>query len=111
MQAATPVLAASPAPVQTPAPAVNDTCYTNLLQQYDWDWHVMLAIEKTESTCNAAAVSPPDWDGIRDYGAMQLHGQAIFDPAANIAEAYQIWSRQGYHAWSSYNSGAYLKNE
>lgn len=71
----------------------------------------MLAIEKTESTCNPAAVSPVDYDGIRDYGVMQLHGNPIFDPGANIAAAYRLWQVQGYHAWSSYNSGAYLKNE
>lgn len=106
--ASAPTPVASPA-VTTAAP-VSDGCYTSLLQQYSWNWQIMLAIEKTESGCNPNSVSPPDYDGLSDYGLLQLHGQAIFDPATNISVAYQKWLSQGYGAWSSYNSRAYEQN-
>lgn len=80
-----------------------------LLQQYDWNYRVMAAVMQAESNCNPNAVSPPNYDGLRDYGIMQLHGQEIFDPSQNIAHAYAIWQRQGYRAWSTYNSGAYQR--
>lgn len=32
-----------------------------------------------------------------------------YDPATNIACAYQIWRGQGYKAWSDYTNGKYLK--
>lgn len=101
----------APAVVAAPVIQVPQGCaaYMPLLQQYDWDINVMAAVMQAESNCNPNAESPPNYDGLRDYGLMQLHGQEIFDPATNVAHAYTIWQRQGYHAWSTYNSGAYLK--
>lgn len=83
--------------------------YVPLLQQYDWNYRVMEAVMQAESSCNPNAVNPTNYDGVGDYGLMQLHGQEIFDPATNVAHAYAIWQRQGYHAWSTYNNGAYLR--
>lgn len=83
--------------------------YVPLLQQYDWNYQVMAAVMQAESQCNPNATSPPNYDGLRDYGLMQLHGQEIYDPSQNVAHAYAIWQRQGYHAWSTYNSGAYSR--
>jgi hypothetical protein len=83
--------------------------YVPLLQQYDWDVSVMAAVMQAESGCNPNAVNPVNYDGIGDYGLMQLHGQEIYDPSQNVAHAYSIWTRQGYHAWSTYNNGAYLR--
>jgi hypothetical protein len=97
--------------VAIPQPPVPQGCaaYVPLLQQYDWNISIMAAVMQAESGCNPNAVNPYNYDGIGDYGLMQLHGQEIFDPATNVAHAYAIWQRQGYHAWSTYNSGAYLK--
>ena len=83
--------------------------YKSLLSRYDWDAQVMAAVMQAESSCNPNAVNPVNYDGVGDYGLMQLHGQEIYDPATNIAHAYSLWTTQGYHAWSVYNSGAYLK--
>ena len=97
--------------VATPQRIVPQGCaaYVPLLAQYDWNISVMAAVMQAESNCNPNAVNPTNYDGVGDYGLMQLHGQEIFDPAQNIAHAYSIWTRQGYHAWSTYNSGAYLR--
>lgn len=85
--------------------------YVPLLQQYDWNYQVMAAVMQAESGCNPNAISNANinYDGIPDYGLMQLHGQEILDPVTNIAHAYAIWQRQGYTAWSTYKSGAYLR--
>ncbi len=97
------------APVATPAPqAQGCNAYKHLLAQYDWNTQVMAAVMQAESSCNPNAVSPVNYDGVRDYGIMQLHGQEIYDPATNIAHAYRLWTTQGYHAWSVFNSGKYL---
>ena len=83
--------------------------YVPLLQKYDWNYQVMAAVMQAESNCNPNAVNPTNYDGVGDYGLMQLHGQKIFNPADNVAHAYAIWQRQGYRAWSTYNNGAYLR--
>ena len=83
--------------------------YSTLLAKYNWDMHVMTAIMRAESSCVPDAVNRYNYDGIYDYGLLQLHGQEIYDPAANIQAGYNIWLRQGYRAWSTYNSGAYLR--
>ena len=79
------------------------------MAQYSWDWHIMLAIAHAESSCNPNAISPANYDGIKDYGLLQLHGQYVLDPIANIQAAYNKWLRQGYHAWSTFNNGMYLR--
>jgi hypothetical protein len=108
MQTAAP---ATETPEVQPVKQVPQGCaaYVPLLKQYDWDINVMAAVMQAESNCNPNAASPPNYDGLRDYGLMQLHGQDIYDPATNVAHAYAIWQRQGYHAWSTYNNGAYLR--
>lgn len=83
--------------------------YRPLLAQYNWDVKVMFAVMQAESNCNPNAVSPPNYDGLRDFGLLQLHGQEIYNPTANIQAAYNIWLRQGYGAWSVWNSNAYLR--
>lgn len=104
--------------VQTePAPAVQTVhrqlptngcqSYRYLVEQYDWNVQVMAAVMRAESGCNPNAVSPVNYDGVRDYGLMQLHGQYILDPSQNVAAAYRLWQVQGYHAWSAYNNGSY----
>jgi hypothetical protein len=64
----------------------------------------MEAVCHAESGGRYDAVNPTNYDGIGDYGLLQLHGQAIFDPAANVRAGHSIWLRQGYHAWSTFNS-------
>lgn len=101
----------APQPASQPEKEVPRGCaaYVPLLQQYDWNISVMAAVMQAESNCNPNAVNPVNYDGVGDYGLMQLHGQEIYNPADNVAHAYAIWQRQGYKAWSTYNNGAYLR--
>lgn len=73
----------------------------------DWDTSLMRAICMAESRGRYDAVNPVNYDGISDYGLLQLHGQAIFEPRANVAAGHSIWLRQGYQAWSVYNNSKY----
>ena len=81
--------------------------YRQLVEQYDWNARIMLAVMQAESGCNPNAISPVNYDGVRDYGLMQLHGQYILEPSQNVAAAYRLWKVQGYQAWSAYNNGSY----
>ncbi len=76
--------------------------------QYNWNVNVAEAICEAESNGNPNAISPPNYDGLRDYGLMQLHGEPILNPASNIAAAYQKYQMQGWEAWTTYNTGRYL---
>lgn len=89
----------------------NNGCsqYRYLVEQYDWNVQIMLAVMQAESGCNPNAVNPVNYDGVGDYGLMQLHGQNISDPAQNVAAAYRLWKVQGYQAWSAYNNQSYWK--
>lgn len=84
--------------------------YRALIAQYNWPVDTALAIMQAESGGNPNAVSPTN-----DYGLMQIHdglqtyGPQIFDPAFNIAIAYNVKYRsRGFRPWSVYTSGKYL---
>lgn len=96
------------APPQEPKHYGGCASYDSLFRQYDWDVSVAEAICQAESGGNPNAVSPPNYDGLRDYGLMQIHGQAILNPSANIARAHQKYLSQGWNAWTTYNTGDYL---
>lgn len=81
--------------------------YRHIVAQYDWNVQIMSAVMQAESGCNPNAISPVNYDGVRDYGLMQLHGQYILEPSQNVAAAYRLWQVQGYHAWSAYNNGSF----
>lgn len=103
-------VAAPPAPNQTVSSTPSSCAgYRALVSQYNWPVDTMLAIMQAESGCRADAVSPPNSDGLRDYGLFQIHGEAIMDPAANVARAYGKYTSQGLRAWTTWTSGAYLK--
>jgi hypothetical protein len=78
-----------------------------------WDATIMTAIAGAESGWRADAKSPTD-----DWGLFQINKywhQALFrqyewyNPFQNTEMAYAVWKSQHYHAWSTYNSGAYLR--
>lgn len=90
-----------------PAAVVNGgNCrtYDALFRQYNWNVAVAEAICQAESRGNPTAVSRTN-----DYGLMQLHNMKIFDPAENIAAAYKKYQSQGWQAWTTYTSGAYVR--
>ncbi|GEM_PF-3428448 len=86
--------------IATPAPGCQ--AYDALFQQYDWNVAIAEAICQAESGGNPSAISPTN-----DYGLMQLHNLAVFDPAQNIAMAYIKYQVQGWRAWTTYNTGSY----
>lgn len=111
IRALKPVIAkGQPVTVYAVADQQVDRCahYRSLLAQYGWDVDVMYGIMRAESRCNPDAINTHNYDGVYDYGLLQLHGQDILDPAQNIAAAYRKWRVQGYRAWTTYNTGAYL---
>lgn len=78
----------------------------------DWDVGLMTAISGAESGWDTTAISPT-----HDYGIMQININAwpeLFqqytwdDPGDNAKMAYHVWKIQGYRAWTTYTSGAYL---
>lgn len=99
-----------PEPQVRVEPVISKACdrYRDYFAEYNWNARLMMAICQAESGGDSNAVSPLNYDGLRDYGLMQIHGEAIFDPAANIARAYQKYASQGLRAWSTYTNGKYL---
>lgn len=84
--------------------------YSHIVQQYDWNTNVALAICQAESSGNPLAVGD-------DYPIAGLHApscglyqvrtlvgrpdcESLKDPATNIAWAHSIYLGQGWNAWS-----------
>lgn len=112
-----PSVQAAVVPVEQPKPEpqpiavqpIGCANYVGYFNQYDWNVNVALAICQAESGGNPNAVSPANYDGLSDFGLMQIHGEAIMDPASNVSRAYQKYQSQGWYAWTTYSSGAYAK--
>lgn len=99
-------MAASMMHLQTQANIATNGCtsYDALFRQYDWNVSLAEAICQAESGGDPGAISPTN-----DYGLMQLHDLAVFDPAQNIALAYVKYQTQGWGAWTTYNTDAYSR--
>jgi hypothetical protein len=76
-----------------------------------WDPIIMTAIAGAESGWNTTAISPT-----QDYGLWQINFSAWLDlfrthtwtdPTQNGQMAFAVWRQQGYHAWTTYFTGAY----
>lgn len=95
-------------PVVTPTYPNSCSTYEPIVAQYNWNVQLAMAIMQAESGCNPYAVSNAsiNYDGVPDYGLFQIHGQDILSPSENIATAYRKYESQGWHAWSTYNTGA-----
>lgn len=90
--------------------------YLPLVQQYNWDTSVAMAIMQAESSdskgaCDANAVSATD-----DYGLFQInhgleiYGTKIYDPSFNVSIAYNIkYLGNKWYPWTTYTSGVYLR--
>lgn len=87
--------------------------YRPLVEQYDWDSRIALAIMQAESSCRPDALSPT-----ADRGLMQINSvhiakvngdlNALYDPATNIRIGYSVYLSQGWKAWTVFNTGRYL---
>lgn len=79
------------------------------------DVAICVAVCHAESGCRTDVVNSANKNGTRDYGLMQInssHSQLLAsgnwqNPADNLRMAYAVFQAQGWHAWSTYNSGAY----
>ena len=75
--------------------------YRSEVAKYNWPVNTVLRIMKAESRCNPNAVSPTN-----DHGLMQLHGIPIYDPAKNIAYAYnEKYMKGGFSHWTVCTNG------
>lgn len=127
LEPAEPIVEAPSAPVEQPAveQTVNQAqanvvlnpvgCanYRHLVEQYDWDVSIAMAVMQAESGCNPGAFNP-EWhsncQGSR--GLFQIacvHRDSTFDPAGNVAAAYRIYGSSGWKPWGAYTSGAYRR--
>ena len=74
-----------------------------------------VAIALAESSGNPNAVNPSDPGG--SYGLWQINLGAhpefananLMDPQTNANAAFQVYLEQGFGAWSTYTSGAYMR--
>ena len=98
-----------------PQPTVQGCdAYRSALSQYGWDVNMAVAICKAESGGNTHALS---YTG--DRGLMQINWihadmvgndlSKLYDPTTNISVAWKIYSANGWHAWSTYLNGAFLR--
>jgi hypothetical protein len=83
---------------------------------------IAVAISTAESSLNAAAISPPASDSSRGYGLFQIEypthstlvpGGTVNNlqwviPAVNAKMAFSVYGSQGWNAWTTYQTGAYL---
>lgn len=113
-----PVEAVAPAPIY-PAGCAN---YLPLIQQYDWNTNMAMAIMQAENTnCNPAIDNAGlNRDGSVDYGLFQVNSihsdmvagnlETLRTPSVNVAVAYSL-SHHGtnWTAWSTYKNGKYLQ--
>ncbi len=113
----------APVEVHVPAPqtyVIAGGCeqYRSIVQKYDWNVDIALAVMQAESSCiSNRDNSGLNKNGSNDKGLMQInsiHSDLIsdldrFDPEKNIQAGYEIYRGAGWKAWSAYNNGSYLK--
>lgn len=110
---------AIPAPLQEniyPIKPLVQKSDCTLVNNYTWDTKTAYAICMAESHGNTNAYNM-NANSTTDGGLMQINSihadiislQDRYNPVKNVAAAYQIYLGSGFKAWSTYNSGAYLR--
>lgn len=95
-------------PIQRMGPNANCEQYRGLISQYSWNVEIALAVCRAESGGLASNENPTDNHKVclGSRGLFQIgcdsttSYHAMFDPIANVAQAYQIYSRRGWTPWS-----------
>lgn len=110
---------AIPIPVAPIVYPVGCQYYLPIIEKYNWDVHTAMAIVQAESSCNPHEASVPNYDGSVDRGLFQVNSihadmvggdlTSLYNPEVNVQIAYRIYSGNGWHAWSTYNSGKYAR--
>lgn len=88
--------------------------YRALVSKYNWNVNVAMAVMRAESGCNPQAANWNDHHATctGSFGLFQLGCFWIsnpYNPEANVAKAYEIYSRSGWRPWGAYTSGAYRR--
>ena len=104
-------------PIEVKSPQGCDD-FLDIVEKYNWDTRIALAIMEAESHCKTDAVGDT-WviGGVYapSCGLMQVRTisewrgtcDELKEPEFNINKAYTIYTQQGWHAWSMYNNGKY----
>ena len=109
-----------------PALLVEEGCeqYRHLVERYQWDKAVAMAVMEAESTQNGIHCNPSaanmndvhkDINGnvicIGSFGLFQIscHSGQVYDPEKNVEIAWQKYQARGWQPWGAYTSGLYLK--
>lgn len=77
-----------------------------------------VAVSLAESGGKTDAIGGPNSDGTYDYGLWQInsvHSDLLSSgrwdlPTDNARMAYSVWRASGWHAWTTYNTGAYVSH-
>jgi hypothetical protein len=88
--------------------------YRPLVEQYAWDIRIAMAVMQAESGCNPNASNWRDQHRqcTGSFGLFQLAcfwTDNPYDPATNVAKAFEIYSRSGWQPWGAYTNGSYLR--
>jgi hypothetical protein len=89
--------------------AVGCELYRPLISQYGWNVSVAMRVMQAESGCNPNAANWTDSHSTCNgsFGLFQIacfSGQ-VYDPAQNIAIAYQKYQARGWQPWGVCNRG------
>lgn len=89
--------------------AGNCEAYRGLVAQYSWNVTVAMAVMQAESSCNPQAHNTTDNHGVcmGSFGLFQIscHSGSVYDPAQNIAIAWQKYQARGWQPWGVCTSG------
>ena len=104
------------AEVAKPTPQLQGCdAYRNLISQYSWNVTTAVAICKAESGGDTNALSETCDRGLFQincvHADMVTSLDDLYNPTTNISVAWRIYSANGWSAWSTFNSGAYLRYE
>lgn len=94
---------------------VSQSCeqWRPLVEKYNWDVELAMAIMQAESGCNPNAANNADNHGVcmGSFGLFQIscHGGQIYDPAKNVAAAWGKYQNNGWLPWGAYTNGAYTR--
>jgi hypothetical protein len=86
----------------------NCKAYEDLITSYDWPDEMAMRICAIESGGNPVAVGDKNTEYV-SCGLMQIRTlpgrpdcEMLKDPETNVAYAYELWQRSGFHPWTAY---------
>lgn len=87
-----------------PRPSSSGTTVQQWVDNSNWPSGTHATVERIiscESGGNPAAISPTGYTGLMQV-APWLHGPVPNDPVAQLNDAYEVYLKQGWGAWSCY---------